>query len=190
MNLRPRFSSVTVWGVVLGLGLSVCQASSSEAPKLLRSSRAQNVRIHAGMTGQTTTLLPNGKWLLIGGESALGVVATVAVKDPKSDAVTELKTGLLHARAWHTATLLPDGMVLVFGGVDGVKNLVATAEVFDPVKGQSSEVSVKGLAVRAHHSATLLTDGRVLIAGGFGERRSAGLVADMGFSLGCDPTTS
>ena len=166
MNLRPRFSFVTAWGVVLGLGLSLCQVSRSEVPRLHRSSRAQNVRAHAGMVGQTTTLLPNGKLLLIGGESASGVTATMAVKDPKSEATTELKAGLLHARAWHTATLLPDGTVLVFGGVDGAKNLVAAAEIFDPVKGHSSEVSVKGLTLRAHHSATLLSDGRVLIAGG------------------------
>jgi RHS repeat-associated protein len=168
MNLSPRFSFVTTCGVVLALGLSLCQVSSSETPRLVRSSRAQNVRTHTGTLGQTTTLLPNGKLLLIGGESASGVVVTVAVKDPKSEVTTELKAGLLHARAWHTATLLPDGTVLVFGGVDGAKNLVPAVEIFDPVKGRSSEVLVKGLALRAHHSATLLTDGRVLIAGGIG----------------------
>src|SRR5215468_4748399 len=75
----------------------------------------------------------------------------------------------LRARAAHTATLLPDGRVLIAGGcaVDGC----TTAEV-EP----SSEFYVPGrgfiagppmLHPRSGHSATLLRDGRVLIVGGW-----------------------
>jgi hypothetical protein len=41
-------------------------------------------------------------------------------------------TGSLNtARYFHTATLLPNGMVLVAGGTDGV-NALASAELYDP----------------------------------------------------------
>ncbi len=38
-------------------------------------------------------------------------------------------------RASHTATLLPNGKVLVAGGTDSLGNDLATAELFDPSTG-------------------------------------------------------
>lgn len=68
-------------------------------------------------------------------------------------------------RAAHTATLLPDGRVLVAGGLGGGSG-VASTEIFDP----ASESFVSGTsmnAARTGHSATLLSNGKVLIAGGY-----------------------
>jgi hypothetical protein len=72
-------------------------------------------------------------------------------------------------RAGHTATLLPDGRVLIVGGYPGEGRApLATAEVFDPT--QDRLVPVGDLAGgRADHSATVLADGLVLIAGGTAE---------------------
>src|SRR5207248_3303503 len=117
--------------------------------------------------GQTATLLPNGDYLLIGGETSDGVLSTVAIEDPKAITTKRLTNGLRHPRAWHSATLLPDGTVFIFGGEDSSKNLVSMAEIFDPVVGFSHDVTLPAaLLSRAHHTATLLTDGRVLISGG------------------------
>jgi hypothetical protein len=65
-------------------------------------------------------------------------------------------------RAGHTATLLQDGRVLMFGGWSGSSNV---AEIYDPATRTFSTLSAS-FNPREGHSATLLADGRVLIAGG------------------------
>ena len=73
---------------------------------------------------------------------------------------------LLAPRAGHTATLLPDGRVLLVGGYPGEGlPATATAELFDPAAGRF--VAAESMTTpRADHSATALADGRVLICGG------------------------
>ena len=72
------------------------------------------------------------------------------------------------ARLQHTATLLPNGKVLVVGGGDGPDLIdgywvVDQAELFDPTTGSFSSA---GVISRDSHTATLLLDGDVLLAGG------------------------
>ncbi|HEX8437098.1 Kelch repeat-containing protein, partial [Archangium sp.] len=70
-------------------------------------------------------------------------------------------------RTQHTATLLPDGKVLVVGGGNGA--ILATAEVYDPALGTWSAVAPLS-SPRQRHTATLLPDGKVLVAGGDGQQ--------------------
>ncbi len=63
-------------------------------------------------------------------------------------------------RAWHTATLLPSGKVLVSGDS-------GSAEVYDPATGQWSPTGPLADA-RQYHTATLLPSGKVLVSGGRG----------------------
>jgi hypothetical protein len=81
------------------------------------------------------------------------------------NAVAQTSVTLNAARHGHTATVLPDGRVLVFGG-DAAGVTEATAEIVDIVAGTSTPVSLTGVAARTGHTATRLADGRVLIAGG------------------------
>lgn len=129
-------------------------------------------------SAHTATLLPDGKILVAGGlqldapEIEKRVVATnsVEVYDPATD--TWEYTGNMHERrAYHTATLLPNGKVLVTGGINGepsssadVRSL-ATAEVYDPVSKKLTIISSFRQA-RGKHAAIVLSDGRVLIVGG------------------------
>jgi len=68
------------------------------------------------------------------------------------------------ARSWHSATLLPNGIVLVVGGADHL-GVLDSAELYDPTKGTFTSTG-NLVAPRQGHTATLLADGRVLIAGG------------------------
>ena len=65
---------------------------------------------------------------------------------------------MVEVRDSHTATLLPNGMVLVAGGD-------STAELFDPATGSFSPTGAMEVE-RSGHSATLLKNGAVLVAGG------------------------
>ncbi len=70
------------------------------------------------------------------------------------------------ARDGHTATLLPDGTVLIAGGGDGNIALSST-ELYDPAAATFAASDSMSVG-RHHHTATLLADGTVLIAGGYG----------------------
>src|SRR6266851_4282427 len=64
------------------------------------------------------------------------------------------------ARQNATATLLPDGTVLVVGGMN--ERLLASAEIYDPATGNWTETASLEVA-RATHAAQALQDGRVLV---------------------------
>src|SRR5437899_8899585 len=69
------------------------------------------------LSGQTATLLPDGRWLVLGGAETIGPVGTAWLVDLERGIQARFPTGLTTPRAWHTATLLPDGSVLVVGGI-------------------------------------------------------------------------
>jgi hypothetical protein len=59
------------------------------------------------------TLLPDARRLLTGGASADGAVSTLVLEDPGSGKSQTFAVQLAHARAWHSATALSDGTVLI-----------------------------------------------------------------------------
>ena len=73
-------------------------------------------------------------------------------------------------RAAHTATLLPDGRVLVAGGIRTGEAALASAELYDPEQ-RSFIPAGEMTGLRVGHTATLLRDGRVLIVGGWDDER-------------------
>ncbi len=65
----------------------------------------------------------------------------------------------------HTATLLPDGRVLIAGGADVRGVATASCELFDP-KGNQWVRAASLSEARSGQAASLLSDGDVLITGG------------------------
>ena len=69
-------------------------------------------------------------------------------------------------RVYHTATLLPDGRVLIAGGSDAI-GPVSSVDLYNPADGEWTAAAPMSVA-RAAQTATLLANGRVLVAGGDG----------------------
>ena len=121
----------------------------------------------------TATLLADGRVLVVGGStvstsSAKGYVnnASAEIYDPVANTWTATPP-MSAARAHHTATLLPDGKVLVVGGENVLYLVEPTAEIYDPVANTWSAPRAEPITERSQHTATLLPSGLVLIAGGF-----------------------
>jgi len=120
-------------------------------------------------TAHSATVLQGGKVLIAGGNSCFfsGYYYYSAGDCPLNSAETydpasgtfSIAGKMVAARDLHTATLLPNGKVLLAGGP------TATAEVYDPTNG--SFTATGSLSVpRGSHTATLLNTGKVLVVGG------------------------
>ena len=120
----------------------------------------------------TLTLLPDSTIMITGGDSATGYCSggsSIQIYDPKA-LPAPYSTPICFPSniiiSSHTATLLPNGKVLIAGGSDGSGNSLATAYLFNPST-KASPTTINTLTyARAEHTATLLKNGKVLIAGG------------------------
>jgi hypothetical protein len=114
-------------------------------------------------SGQTATLLPDGKVLVAGGDPCWAEDGSCPLQeselfDPASGTF-QLASNMIYQRGFHTATTLEDGKVLITGGGS------TTAEIYDPATNSFSASGIMGTD-RFQHTATLLPNGKVLIAGG------------------------
>ena len=104
--------------------------------------------------------------------STLGVLVMLSVNHASGrtgaiDAGRVVATGNMTAvRFDHAAALLPDGHVLIVGGLERNGLMQSSAEIFDPIAGRFSPAA----RMQSQHGwgvvAVTLPDGRVLIAGG------------------------
>jgi len=105
-----------------------------------------------------------GRVLLVFAAGSLGPTAVATAQS----AGTFTPTGnMTTPRSQHSATLLPDGRVLIAGGGSGNTSIFASTEIYDPDAGIFRAGASMSVA-RRMHTATLLPDDRVLIVGGYG----------------------
>ncbi len=125
-------------------------------------------------SGHSATLLANNDTFLFGGRACLGAtcatqtatsITTVTVTH-SDNSFASTAGAAAQKRAFHTATLLPGGDILVAGGTNG-PSILSHAELFTPQTGLFTPVNGAMRFVRNLHTATLLPNGRVLVAGGF-----------------------
>lgn len=185
--------------VLVAGGCSVIPCSDLNTAELYDPSAQTFTALSAQMTtgrfGATATLLPSGKVLIAGGAANAGnqangggaVFSTAELYDPVANTFTPT-AAMTVARFGHTATLLPNGTVLIAGGFSdesssnpAIPVTWNTAEVYDPVADTFTAITPTMTVGRATHAATLLPNGTVLITGGQCEAPNTGVASS------CDP---
>jgi RHS repeat-associated protein len=117
--------------------------------------------------GRSSTVLPDLRIMAAGGRTATGATAEVILFDGSTGRPINTAS-LLTPRAFHSATVMSDGTVLIAGGLGPDARAAVVAELFDPTAAQSAPAPA-WITPRAGHTATLLPDGRVLFLGGTDE---------------------
>ena len=179
-GLHPLFDPALVilpGGVVLtigGMSCGHCGNGNLERYDPATGKVTFGAYLHHARAGHTATVLGDGRVLVTGGEQgaiprspAEGPYTAVELYDPATDTWTD-GPPLALARAYHTATRLADGRVLVVGGVLFANLGPAAgpvAEIYDPVANSWTSVAPP-IAARADHTATRLANGQVLVVGG------------------------
>jgi hypothetical protein len=130
------------------------------------------------VSGSFTRANCYGGVLIVGGTYIDGFIKTAQLYDPDTGAFTSAGR-LKRARFGHSATLLPDGKVLVAGGwgrnVSGGMTSHWTAQSCYDLDTGTWSFTDNLNTTRAHHTATLLADGKVLLVGGFDSSSIGGI---------------
>lgn len=107
--------------------------------------------------------------LIAGGRDATGPIAVAELWKPLSGELADPATfapAMVVPRHGHVARLLPDGSVLVIGGLDGAGAPVRVLERFSIDAGFRAAGELPATSGVVELTATPLPDGRILIAGG------------------------
>ena len=121
--------------------------------------------MRAARMAMSGTLLPNGKVLIAGGQTAASdALSSAELYDPVAKSFS-LSGRMITPRSDHTATLLSNGLVLIAAGenVNGVST--AKAELYNPVT-RTFAATGNMPATRQEQKAALLANGYVLVSGG------------------------
>lgn len=144
-------------------GVIVAAILTLSAPITIPASAV--IQMPSDVAEASLTLLRDGTRLRLGGAADGNPVATAAVLNAAGDAQV-LGWTLHEARRAHSATMLPDGHVLVVGGYGANGQIVHSIEVVDPAVGVIDEFDAPDGLPRSYHTATALMNGLVLFAGG------------------------
>ena len=168
----PRANRIAGWVLIAG-GFDSNAAAVTATAELYDPDRRQfypTGEMTTARVNHTATLLKSGKVLITGGANnndplrAGGILNTAELYDPATGKFTP--TGNMNIeRVNHAAALLPDGRVLIIGGVANNGEAVAFAELYNPDAGTFAKVA-RLTDARVSPTTTVMENGEVLVAGG------------------------
>jgi hypothetical protein len=159
--------------LIAGGWTAASQSSVASSAEIYDPIAGTFTAVAASMTvprwGHTATLLPSGDVLLAGGAPYTygygGITNSAETYHPATSAFAATASAMSAARIDQTATLLPNGKVLVAGGDYDGCGVDALSELYDPAaRAFSSSASMS--TGRTFHGATLLQNGQVFASGG------------------------
>ncbi|MEM6784661.1 MAG: kelch repeat-containing protein [Bacteroidota bacterium] len=162
VDVSGNVSRATRYGVFLPAAFS------------LETSGSRFVSMPQALGGHAAARLADGRVLITGGTNQASSPAAdrAYLFDPATNTFDTLPARLVEARTGHTASLLPDGRVLLVGGTrasdaTSFSDFVSDAEVFDPRTETFSRVPVterSPAVIRTDHAAhTVTVDGDTFV---------------------------
>lgn len=176
-TLLPSGKVLVAGGLVPGKSGQLTYSDSAELYDPASGAWAPAKSMPAPHAEHTATLLSNGTVLVAAGHRTTGpaepALRDAQLYDPASDTWKTVPSLMRTARAGHTATLLPDGDVLLLGGSTqkdhgGGGHPTASAELYDHRTG-TWRAAPSLASPRLAHTATLLLSGKVVVVGGLRE---------------------
>ena len=155
-------------GVEAGVNMTV--TSGAELYNPATGTWAATGSMITARQNQTATLLQNGQVLVAGGggtcvNGSCPTLSSAELYNPATGVWTP--TGSMTvARYGPTATLLPDGQVLVACGVQDPGVNPCAADLYNPATGTWAQDGAAGASATRNYSAVLLHNGQVLFSGG------------------------
>ncbi|GLQ45760.1 hypothetical protein GCM10007862_08110 [Dyella lipolytica] len=148
-------------GLASVVGLAILSAMALALPPPASPERVTTVG-HAYVLPASArvshTLLADGRVLEVHGAEGTAYLV---------DGDTRLKVILPEKRRFASVTVMPNGLVLLWGGVDEHGQVLDSGEWFNPDTQHFVRTGVLGLPARAGHTLSVLTDGTLLMTGGW-----------------------
>lgn len=161
-----RVLAVGGFGFYAGASYPEPTAGGTKVAEVYDPSTAEWTEVSGLITGRydhAATLLADGRVLVTGGSATAGDLpsrlASAEIFDPASNSWTQTGS-MAEPRAWHGALLLPDGRVLVAGGVG---SLDMSTETWDPVSGEFTLGPIIDHGDYPFPTFTPLADGRFIL---------------------------
>ena len=171
---RSRLLLVTSFTITFALAAAAFRDTGARASQV--GALTPTASMLEPRSGQTATLLPDGKVLIAGGmRRNQDFYKSAELYDPLTGKF-QLTGEMAERRLGHAAVLLRSGKVLIAGGWIGIHTATDSAELYDPATDKFTVIA-KMTTPRARLSATLLGNGDVLLASGYAHDGPDGAVA-------------
>jgi hypothetical protein len=174
-RLRLFVIASIVLGFIVCIGVADAAFRAAVSPKSHLGAITSGAPMLNPRSGQSATLLPDGKVLIAGGmRRNQDFYKSAELYDPATGKF-QATGDMAERRVGHLAVLLRSGKVLVAGGWSGHTG-TDSAELYDPATGAFTTIA-KMTARRGRPCATMLANGDVLITGGVDHDGPGGTLA-------------